>query len=467
MLTSTIPKDAAHPAGDPVPSVDLPDSEVTRPGSDLRRLGYERHARDGRLTHYLFRFPAKFHPPIVRTLLLDYGVKQAPVLDPFCGSGTLLVEAAVLGFQSIGSDVDPLAVFVSRAKSTVLDPLRLTEYSVHLLDALSAHKRSDSEYERLAHIDLNESEAAEQLRPWILPAIPHINHWFRRYVSVDLARIRGAISQAQMPGRYRQFFLLCFASMIRNASNADPVPVSGLEFTAHMKRLDAAGRIINPISLFERSVRSGLRAMRDYVERVPAGAEVRVLRLDCTNLARSRLGASVSTVITSPPYHGAVDYYRRHQLEMFWLGLTRTQEDRLDLLRAYIGRPKVPRSHPYVTQRRLVTESAAALELAMRRLDPHRADAFKHYCVGMERALRGITRVLRVGGHAVLVVGNSCWAGEELPTADLLLELAPGNLKRVDTFRYGVKNRYMSYSRHNLASIDEEFVVVFRKDAAD
>lgn len=50
-----------------------------------------------RLTHYLFRYPAKFHPPIVRALIEEYTARDECVLDPFCGSGSMLVEARVSG----------------------------------------------------------------------------------------------------------------------------------------------------------------------------------------------------------------------------------------------------------------------------------------------------------------------------------------------------------------------------------
>src|SRR5262249_55559426 len=68
------------------------------------------------LTHYLFRYPAKFHPPVARALLERYSEPGDTVLDPFCGSGTLLVEALVSDRSSVGIDVDPVATLVSRAK---------------------------------------------------------------------------------------------------------------------------------------------------------------------------------------------------------------------------------------------------------------------------------------------------------------------------------------------------------------
>ena len=78
-----------------------------------------------RYTHYLFRYPAKFHPPVARALLERHTQPGDCVLDPFCGSGTLLIEAALSGRSAIGSDVDPVAAFVSRVKASPLYGARL------------------------------------------------------------------------------------------------------------------------------------------------------------------------------------------------------------------------------------------------------------------------------------------------------------------------------------------------------
>jgi DNA methylase len=88
-----------------------PASPATSPPSKpsrVRRGRLEFKAdSDGRLTHYMFRYPAKFHPPLVRRLLADYTQRGHRVLDPFCGSGTLLVEAAIAGRHATGTAVDP------------------------------------------------------------------------------------------------------------------------------------------------------------------------------------------------------------------------------------------------------------------------------------------------------------------------------------------------------------------------
>jgi len=130
---------------------------------------------------------------------------------------------------------------------------------------------------------------------------------------------------------------------MRNASNADPVAVSGLEYTAHMRRRDEAGRVVDPYRLFAAALDKAIKAVTEFTKASRGGEPAEAFLGDATELG-SYLADPVDAIITSPPYHGAVDYYRRHQLEHFWLGLTDSQDDRLQLLGQYIGRPKVPQA---------------------------------------------------------------------------------------------------------------------------
>lgn len=416
-----------------------------------------------RLTHYLFRYPAKFHPPVVRQLITDLTGDGELLYDPFCGSGTLLVEARVAGRHALGSDVDPLAVFISAVKSRPLAERRLRRDLGALMPALVAHRRSAAEYERLQFDDIARDECASQLDSLWAPAIPNIEHWFRRYVIVDLARIFCAIHQAPIPETSRRFFWLVFASIVRAASNADPVPVSGLEVTSHMKRIDAAGRVIDPFALWERAAEKAIRDMGAFHTAAAPGIRASAVTADATCLPASVKRREVAAIITSPPYHGAVDYYRRHQLEMFWLRLVWDQQQRLRLLQRYIGRTKVAARHPLVRAKVGLPAPEAVVEQQMREVDASRADAFRHYCVAMGRVFGQLARVLKASSPAVLVVGHSIWRGTALNTSDLFAELAGPYFRLEEVLDYPVKNRYMSYARHNGASIDHEYVLVLRR----
>ena len=429
-----------------------------------RRLNFDQVSPE-KLTHYIFRYPAKFHPPVVRTLIKQYSKQGDVVADPFCGSGTLMVEALTLGRHAIGSDVDPLAVFVSRVKTRLMPERRLNACAKELLTGLNDLKRTRSEYIERQFSDLTEEEYLRSLGSLDLqvPSLPNITHWFRRYVIVDLALLREAIRSINAHQKYKDFFMLCFASIIRNASNADPVPVSGLEVTSHMRQKDLKGRIVDPFTMFERTVNRSITAISRLGQHATErNLTVRVVKADATRF-NYHIRTLVDAVITSPPYHNAVDYYRRHTLEMYWLDLVKSPQDRLNLLPNYIGRYQVPKKHRYVREEAVCSPLAQEWERKLRSANPGRADAFKHYAIAMKKSLCSISRRLKRGQPAVFLLGKNTWNGEKIPTVELFKELASRDYCFERSYWYPLKNRYMTYSRKNGANINEEYVLVFRK----
>lgn len=432
---------------------------VAHDGLRPRRYRYE--SEYAKLTHYLFRYPAKFHPPVVRQLIEDYSAAGERVLDPFCGSGTLLVEAAAAGRNARGTDLDPVAVFVSRVKTRRYRMRHLRATAGRLLESLERYERPKQEYEERQHVDLTMHEAERERGCLWMPDIPRMEHWFRRYVAVDLARVFDCIHRLAMPTSHRAFLRLCFASILRASSNADPVPVSGLEVTSYMLRRDEAGRIVNPFELLRIAVRKGLDAAEEYCGAVSGRVVVGASVANATNLSGRMRGVDV--VITSPPYHNAVDYYRRHALEMYWLGFTQTHEARLALKGEYIGNAKVRQSHPFLRGDNGLPPRAARWERRIRRVSDGRANSFKHYIVSMQRVFSRLHAVLRPEGRAVFVVGRSAWNGIDLPSTELFAEISGDGFRVVEHLWYPVKNRYMSYARHNGANINREDVLVFER----
>lgn len=418
-----------------------------------------------RVTHYTFRYPAKFHPPVARHLIEAFTSRGQTVLDPFCGSGTLLVEASMLERHSFGSDIDPMAVLASSVKATRVRPGGLEVSADRLLASLGKYRRADAEYERRKFDDYTEQgfRALATKLHVVVPTIPNIFHWFRKYVVLDLALIKRTVER--LPGlsrSHRRIFTLCFAATIRRASNADPVPVSGLEVTHHMRALDEAGRVIDPFTLFEQEVRRTCAAFREYWEATLARYNGRAVQSDARQFT-ARMPTKVDAVITSPPYHGAVDYYRRHTLETYWLDFASCAQDRLDLLPRYIGRAKVSMHHEYSKTTAIAAPYMKEWERQIRKADTRRADAFKHYALSMQASLAQVATVLPERAPAIFVVGNSRWKGEEIDTSRLIAELCKQTFRVVDRYWYPLKNRYMSYSRHNGASIDREHVLVLER----
>jgi hypothetical protein len=81
----------------------------------------------------------------------------------------------------------------------------------------------------------------------------------------------------------------------------------------------------------------------------------------------------------------------------------------------------------------------------------------------MQKSLMAIAKRQRRGGVAVFVLGKSSWNGNQIPTTKLFEELGHDKYRAVETLWYPLKNRYMSYARHNNASIDREYVLVFQR----
>lgn len=73
------------------------------------------------LTHGLHDYPARMIPQIAQRLIDRYTPNKGKIIDPFCGSGTTLVEAQLADRQALGNDINPFAVLLSKVKATAID----------------------------------------------------------------------------------------------------------------------------------------------------------------------------------------------------------------------------------------------------------------------------------------------------------------------------------------------------------
>lgn len=89
----------------------------------LRNAAQDRHPVSG-FTHGFYRYPARFSPTFAATAIQCFSQPGDLVLDAYMGGGTTVVEALALGRHSVGSDLNSLAAFVARVKTT---PLRASE----------------------------------------------------------------------------------------------------------------------------------------------------------------------------------------------------------------------------------------------------------------------------------------------------------------------------------------------------
>lgn len=421
-------------------------------------------------THYLFRYPAKFHRPVVRWALANHSKPASVVLDPFSGSGTLNVEALLSGRSSVGIDIDPLACFIARAKSTVLDPERLDKALERIKINTAKIARKEAELERLIGSDISRTLYERQKNRYWIPEIPNIEHWFKRHVIIDLAALLHILKhEVRLWTADRHFFLACYAAVIRRVSNADPTPVSGLEVTAVQAARNAT-REINVVDEFLRKSRLAIHGMRQLwsaMHHKGRGTTARILCGDAREIENAVTSVApellpFSLVITSPPYCNAVEYARRHKLEMYWLDLVPDTASHVELSRSYVGHRNLALRQASELRHFGIAKLDRALQ-RISKLSRARAISLERYFASMEKFFYELARVTERGADAICVIADSTCAGVDVPTSNIATELASDQFTLKSRFRYAIQNHHMQYGLRNGNGIREETVLTFRR----
>jgi len=422
-----------------------------------------------RFTHDWFRFPGKFHPPLVEHILHSFHPNG--VLDPMAGVGTVAVEAKAAGIPSFSLDIDPLSSFFTRVKTTPISANTLRAAWVDLSRSLCQFRRDEREIEVRKFRDIRAEVMREHLADVQAHDLERLSYWFRRYVLVDYAIIDHSIFNGGLPSRseaVRRFFLACLLSCVRRISLADPSPVSGLEITKHMREKIDQGYPIDVFHEFERRVELAIRRMEEYVTYLhendtydtPAYNE----QADCAELLKLQRSKSfrAELILFSPPYCNAIEYWRRHRLE-YLLGRFLDEEEAISLKRQFIGRTTVgdvawePPRLGYAPIDRLIHD----LQLQRRR---QKARILWQYFDEMKSRLEVFYKYLPSHGHCVVVVGDSETGGRKVPTVKTITRLGEEiGFRPLETSHYPIKNRVMQFPLKANARIEKESIIVFQK----
>lgn len=238
--------------------------------------------------HSIHPYPAKFIPQLPRQLLrLLAPRREAVVFDPFCGSGTTLVEAQAAGLASVGVDLNPIATLIARAKTKGAGPAVLPAAKAVVAEA--------------------------QAMGGAVPDIPRVDHWFSKDVQAALAGIVAAIARVAEPA-VKDDLRVALSSIIVRVSYQD----GDTRYAAVQKNVN--GGLV--FELFERAALELDRARGSQFGTLFRGehAPSKVLTGDILTVSPDAIGP-VDLVITSPPYPNAYEYWLYHKYRMYWLGL--------------------------------------------------------------------------------------------------------------------------------------------------
>jgi hypothetical protein len=267
------------------------------------------------LTHPFHTYPARMHPATARHLVALGGA----VLDPFCGSGTALVEARRAGVGATGVDLNPLAVAIARAKTWTV-PLVRRQMAWSLGREIAAAALDEVKLARRAGY-----VSAPLRRGGPDPGARNraLAEWFAPHVRRELETLADLVDQAGARDREAGEVLRAVLSSIlykvsQRASDTDPSRVS---------RQIARGAAAR---LFEKRLAVLFGGLEQLA--AAAGPTPRVVCADARRLGGHVQPGSAELVVTSPPYAGTYDYTEQHRMRMMFLGM-----DPAGLARGEIG----------------------------------------------------------------------------------------------------------------------------------
>jgi 16S rRNA G966 N2-methylase RsmD len=422
-----------------------------------------------RFTHDWFRFPGKFHPPLVEHILRS--VNPSGVLDPMAGVGTVAVEAKAAGIPSFSLDVDPVSAFFINVKTTPIATATLVAAWQRLSKSFESFRRSEREIEIRKFRDIRIDAMREDLASVEASDFERLTYWFRRYALVDFARIDHAIWNGGLPHRsdvVRRFFLGCLLSSIRRISFADPSPVSGLEITKHMKERIENGYSIDVFGEFERRVELAIQRMDNYTAYLHAKGTYNTPtyceQADCADLLKLNLARAFKAdlIFFSPPYCNAIEYWRRHRLEYF-LGRFLDEKGAIALHRKSIGRTTVGETAKDLPKLGYPPTDKLQ-EALLEKQRPHKARVLWQYFNDMKKRLEVFRDYLPSRGHCIIVVGDSETGGMRIPTARTIVWLGEQlGFNHIKTSRYKIKNRVMQFPVKSNSKIERESIIVLQK----
>ncbi|MFX0108428.1 MAG: DNA methyltransferase [Candidatus Hodarchaeota archaeon] len=361
------------------------------------------------LTHGIHKFPAKFFPELPRYLIKHYTTKGDLVLDPMCGSGTVVLESLLCERASIGIDIDPIARMIAEVKTNPLQP--------HLLKDVETQLVKDMK-------NLTENRRFH-------PLIPEFNYrdtWFKEFVLRELGIIKHSIDTLPDSGfplstlhdvnGVLKFLKVVFSSIIRDVSNADPHCTRTVIRKNLQKRIAPGDTIAQFKHALSKQISNMSQFHSVYSSLEPTSLEIINASASDTGL----LSDSVDLAVTSPPYINAVDYPRTHQLEMYWLGLV--EDGPLsNMKRRYIGTETVYKSE-YASLRTTGLSSLDPLLSKIYDRDPRRSYIVYKFFDDMKKQLIETYRVLRPGALYCVAIGNNVIRGHKVKSHEILTEIA-------------------------------------------
>lgn len=390
-------------------------------------------------THSFHIYPAMMIPQVAREILNRYKTKEMSVLfDPYCGTGTSLVEGSLVGLKCIGTDLNPLARLISKSKVTKVDINNIKSLFKDFEKYITSNKS----------IDLKK------------PNINNIDFWFKDKQINDLLIIKYFIDNVKDDDE-KDFFLVPFSETLREVS----LTRNG-EFKLYRipkEKIETWNP--NTIELFKEKVKRNIDGYIEYEK------ENKIYNHEVYNFNSSEeipndliQENSVDIVITSPPYGDSgttVAYGQFSTLSNEWLGI----EDARKLDKKLMGgkTTDIEKTGFYQLDEIIKTIEAER---------PKRAKEIWSFYRDYKKSMKNVSKIIKKNGICAYVVGNRRVSDIELPTDEFTRYVFEQNgFKHIETIVRNIPNKRQpkktsptNQTGKTVSTMTHEYIVIMKKE---
>ena len=408
--------------------------------TEQKELSFQRE-RLLRGRHKIHPYPAMLHPLLVKFLIDKYAQKGDTILDPFCGSGVTLLESKISGYESIGFDINPMALLIARAKTQTYQKKKLLKEFKDLKKSLYGNMGS---LFGGGQIDI--------------PEITNMDYWYSKGVINDLGKIRWALKTGSY--EYKDFFLTIFAFVCRNQS----LTKNG-EFKRYRIKKEKIAKTANEV--FSRFF-SHLQEMIEVFLSTDISPKIsKPIFANAENKISSKI--KYDLVVTSPPYGDSRTTVAYGQYTSFgneWVnGLNAHTASGYQTDRECLG--KKGKLNDGLNQHQILMDVVNKIK----DVDSNRANEVLYFFNGYYNAVKNILENLNEQGKVCFVVGNRTVKGFQIPMDQITASFFDSmGLNFEGIFLRNIHNKVMpsKNSPTNKAGVKSntmtnEYIVVFSK----
>jgi len=401
--------------------------------------------------HGIHTYPAMMIPQIAKRLIEEYGRGSRANLDPFCGSGTVLVESLLHGISSYGVDINPLAILLSKVKTTPISPSLLKGVFEGIRD-----KITDAQYN------------PRVLSSVEIPDFFNIDYWFKPKVIKELAYIKEIISGID-DERIRNFFYVAFSETVRKVSNT-----RGGEFKLFRMPQEKL-KSWNPdtFSVFLGTCERDIGMMKEFyssldTQRVEKGELYSQVLSEDMRYPTSVPKKSIDFIATSPPYGDSrttVAYGQFSRLALQWLGYD------YDIVKN-IDKSSLGGVRPAEMSDDVGSPTLSRTLNKISKEDEKRALDVYSFFLDFNKAVQEMDRVLTNNATVCMVVGNRTVKKVSIPTDIIITELFEEKgfehiktiVRAIPTKRLPKRGSPSNVAGDSVSTMNFEYIVIMRRE---